>query len=241
MAMFKKQPSKDNYPTHYHQTGKTTSPSTVDLTSLLQPNLETYKVTQLNQQLAPVLYLPHGGGPLPLLADKKHQRLVTFLKGVSKTFQQPAAILVISAHWEATTASITSSYQPNLVYDYYGFPPSAYTISYPALGHPELAKHIVGLVENAGITINLAPQQGFDHGVFVPLKIMYPQAQIPCLQLSLLNSFDPAAHIALGKSIAALRKENILIVGSGMSFIISASSLIIQQKISAKVVISISG
>lgn len=167
---------------------------------------------------ASTLYLPHGGGPLPLLADKQHEILTQFLKTIASKLPEPEAILVISAHWEAEPVSITSASHPPLIYDYSGFPPESYDIEYPAPGAPQLAHKIYSLLDAAGIQAKLDTARGFDHGMFVPLKLMYPDAQTPCVQLSLLKGLDPGAHIAMGKAIGALCKKNILIVGSGMSY-----------------------
>ena len=166
----------------------------------------------------PVLYVPHGGGPLPVLGDARHRKLVDFLHGVAADLPMPSAILVVSAHWEETEPTLTSAARPELFYDYRGFPPESYELRYPAPGDPRLAKEIQRLIEASGASAKLDDTRGFDHGLFIPLLLMYPQARIPCLQLSLLKSLDPAAHIALGKSIAALRRQGVLIVGSGMSF-----------------------
>ncbi len=175
-------------------------------------------VKQSENSLSPVLYLPHGGGPLPILGDRKHEGLIAFLKGISQTIQEPSAILVISAHWEENAATITSQYQPKMIYDYSGFPAQAYEIKYPAYGDSALAQDIVELLEKDGFTANLNAQRGIDHGTYVPLKLMYPEAHIPCLQLSLLKNLDPSMHIEIGRSIASLRNKNVLIIGSGMSF-----------------------
>jgi aromatic ring-opening dioxygenase catalytic subunit (LigB family) len=173
---------------------------------------------QSNNIPSPVLYLPHGGGPLPLLGDKNQEDLVAFLKEIPKTITEPSAILIISAHWEEPQATITSGDQQSIIYDYSGFPPEAYEIQYPASGNSELAQEIGNLVRRDGIEVKLDAERGFDHGMYVPLKLMYPEAQIPCLQLSLLKSFDPSEHIALGKTLASLRNKNVLIIGSGFSF-----------------------
>ena len=168
--------------------------------------------------LSPVLYLPHGGGPLPLLGDEEHGSLVSFLRRVPEKLGEPSAIVVVSAHWEEDQATVTSGRHPELIYDYYGFPPESYQIQYRAPGHPQLAKELVARIKASGLRATLDEHRGFDHGLFVPLKLMYPNAEIPCIQLSLLKSMDPEEHIELGKSIAILRKHNVLIVGSGMSF-----------------------
>jgi aromatic ring-opening dioxygenase catalytic subunit (LigB family) len=167
---------------------------------------------------SPILYLPHGGGPLPLLGDAGHTEMVAFLKDIPKRLGEPSAILTISAHWEETEATITSASRPGLFYDYYGFPPESYEIQYPASGDPQLAQEVFEQLQAAGIPARLDEQRGFDHGMFVPLKLMYPEAQIPCVQLSLLKGLDPEKHIALGKALSALRQKNVLVVGSGMSF-----------------------
>jgi len=168
--------------------------------------------------LSPVLYIPHGGGPLPVLGDKNHEGLVDFLQGIVSELGEPEAILVISAHWEEDQPTLTSASHPELIYDYYGFPEEAYEITYPAPGAPQLAKEILEVIRASGISAGLDANRGYDHGLFIPLKLMYPQAQIPCVQLSLMKNLDPLAHIALGKAIAAIRKKNVLTIGSGLSF-----------------------
>ena len=174
--------------------------------------------SESNTLLNPVLYLSHGGGPLPLLGDKSHVNLINFFKEITPILAKPNAILVISAHWEANQPTITSGSFPVLIYDYYGFPHESYNIKYPAPGLPELANRICNLLGKAGIEARLDGQRGFDHGLFVPLKLMYPDANIPCVQLSLVKSLQPEGHIQMGKALAALRQDNVLIIGSGFSF-----------------------
>lgn len=168
--------------------------------------------------LSPVLFIPHGGGPLPLLGDKAHDGMVTFLKDITPKLGMPSAILVVSAHWEEDKPTITSGKLPSLIYDYYGFPDESYEIQYPAPGHPDLAKTIHHLLEQHDIDAVLDDQRGFDHGLFVPLKIMYPESNIPCVQLSLVNTLDPEQHINMGKALSSLKNEHILVLGSGFSF-----------------------
>lgn len=175
-------------------------------------------MSQISQALSPVMFIPHGGGPLPILGDKGHVKMVSFLKKITSGLSEPSAILVISAHWEEEQATITSNSHPEIIYDYYGFSAEAYKIQYAAPGNPELANEIYTLLTASGVPARLDEQRGFDHGLFVPLKLMFPQAQIPCIQLSLLKNLNPRMHIALGKAIASLREKNILIIGSGMSF-----------------------
>lgn len=173
---------------------------------------------ELTVELSPVLFIPHGAGPLPLLGDASHQGMVDFLEGITPSLGKPSAILVISAHWEAEKATITGGETPPLIYDYDGFPDEAYQIDYPVPGSPKLAEKIYGLLQQNGIDASLDGQRGFDHGVFVPLKIMYPEAAIPCVQLSLIKHLKAESHVNLGKALSALRSENILIIGSGFSF-----------------------
>jgi len=155
---------------------------------------------------------------LPVLGDAGHGALTEFLKGIAVKLGRPSAILVVSAHWEEDRATITSGVRPELIYDYYGFPREAYQIQYPVPGHSRLAKAVFELLADSGIRARLDERRGFDHGLFIPLKLIFPDAQIPCIQLSLLASLDPAEHIALGKALATLREQDVLIIGSGLSF-----------------------
>ena len=168
--------------------------------------------------MADILYIPHGGGPLPLLGDPAHAELVRFLEDIPQKMGRPDTILVISAHWEELNPMVTSGQSPALIYDYGGFPEEAYTLTYPARGKPDLAERVVGLIKAGKMTAWHHRQRGFDHGLYVPLKIMFPDASIPCIQLSLMSSLDPAEHLQLGKALVGLRQENILVLGSGFSF-----------------------
>lgn len=167
---------------------------------------------------SPILYLPHGGGPMPLLGDPGHASLTAFLKQVPELLGQPRAILVVSAHWEETTPSVTAGANPELIYDYYGFPPESYEVTYPAPGAVAVAQRVRELLTAGGVSCEWREDRGYDHGLFVPLKLMYPQAEIPCLQVSLLKSLNPEQHLRLGELLAPLRDEGVLIVGSGLSF-----------------------
>ncbi|NQV15796.1 dioxygenase [bacterium] len=168
--------------------------------------------------LEPILYLPHGGGPLPVLGDPGHKAIVQFLENISPKLGKLSAILVVSAHWEETYPTLLSAEEPELFYDYYGFPPKAYEIKYPAPGDPELAVQISAQLGTSGFETRLDDKRGYDHGLFIPLKLIFPAADIPCLQISLIKGLDPEQHIALGRSLHFLRSQNVLIVGSGMSF-----------------------
>jgi 4,5-DOPA dioxygenase extradiol len=164
------------------------------------------------------LFLSHGGGPLPLLGDPAHEEMVQSLRSIAANTERPEAIIVVSAHWEERVATITSAANPGIIYDYYGFPPESYEIQYPAPGNPELARRLRSSLRDHGIDAELDADRGFDHGLYIPLKIMYPEADIPCIQLSLLDSLDPAAHIALGAAMSDVSSDGILVIGSGFSF-----------------------
>jgi len=173
-----------------------------------------------NKSNAPgsIIYLPHGGGPWPLLGDDRHTDLIHFLETIVATLIKPSAILIISGHWEEEQVTVTGGATPPLLYDYYGFPEETYTITYPAPGNVPLAEKIVKKLQKQNIAATTDDSRGFDHGVFVPLKIMYPEASIPCVQLSLINTLRPEEHIAIGRALADLQEENLLIIGSGSSF-----------------------
>ncbi|MBR7890293.1 dioxygenase [Marinomonas sp. A79] len=165
-----------------------------------------------------IVFISHGGGPMPLLKDPDHSEMTATLKKITAAMDKPSAILVISAHWEASLPTVTSGKNPDIIYDYNGFPKEAYEIRYPASGEPELAKDVVNALKKNGIEAAQDDQRGFDHGLFVPLKIMYPEADIPCVQLSLVHSLDAGFHIQIGKALQLLNWENLLVIGSGFSF-----------------------
>lgn len=168
--------------------------------------------------LPPILYFPHGAGPMPLLGEPNHQNLVGFLKAFAQQVPRHKAIVIISAHWEESQVTVNTATSPSLLYDYYGFPAPAYDIPYPTKGSAELASRVTSLLDENGIGANKTDQRGWDHGVFVPLKIMYPNGDIPCVQLSLESNLDPSKHIAIGRALAKLREEGVMILGSGSSF-----------------------
>jgi aromatic ring-opening dioxygenase catalytic subunit (LigB family) len=141
------------------------------------------------------------------------------LEGLSATLPAPPkAILVVSGHWEEPAFTAVAAEHPGLIFDYSGFPEHTYQLTWPAPGNPELAERVVSLLAKAGLPAALSADRGFDHGVFVPLKVAFPQAQIPVVTLSLAASLHPASHLAAGRALAPLREEGVLIVGSGMSF-----------------------
>lgn len=165
-----------------------------------------------------ILFVSHGGGPLPLLGDPGHRNMVACLQNIAARLRKPSAILVVSAHWEARVPTVTFARQPPLIYDYYGFPEAAYQIQYPAPGDPLLAQQVFEILSGAGIETARDANRGFDHGLFVPLKILFPQADIPCVQLSLKSSLNAQEHLKIGAALGGLKWENLLVVGSGFSF-----------------------
>jgi len=170
------------------------------------------------ERQAQIVYLSHGGGPLPILGDPSHTSMIKFMQELPSQLRKPDAIVVISAHWEEKIATLQAADSPTMLYDYYGFPKEAYDITYPAPGDPALAKRIGDILKGKGIASQLDTERGFDHGLFIPLKMMYPNADIPAFQISLLRSLEPDAHIEFGKALRGLLTEKILVVGSGFSF-----------------------
>ena len=171
----------------------------------------------------PVVYIPHGGGPWPFVDlgfDKEEMgQLALYLESLQALpLTRPTAILAVSAHWEEAVPTVMTAQHPPMLYDYYGFPPASYQITWPAPGHPAVAARVQQLLEGAGFPTGRDPQRGFDHGTFVPLKLTYPAADVPTVQLSLKKGLDPKEHLAIGRALAPLRDEGVFIVGSGMSF-----------------------
>jgi aromatic ring-opening dioxygenase catalytic subunit (LigB family) len=172
----------------------------------------------------PTLFIPHGGGPCFFMAPPHGmpdpwKSMGEHLRGIAADIgRRPKAVLVISGHWEETRPTVTTAAAPPLIYDYYGFPPHTYQLKYPAPGAPALADEVRRRLGDAGIPAGTDPARGFDHGVFIPFLLIYPDADIPVVQLSLLASLDPAAHLAVGRALSPLRDEGVLIVGSGLSF-----------------------
>lgn len=171
----------------------------------------------------PVVFLPHGGGPWPFvemgLDPDEKGRLVSYLESVKAlTPERPKALLVVSAHWEEAVPTVMTAEQPPMYYDYYGFPDASYQITWPAPGAPWLAARVRALLNEAGLPSAEDGARGFDHGTFIPLKVTYPEAEIPTVQLSLQRGLSPDAHLALGRALAPLRDEGVFIVASGMTF-----------------------
>jgi len=146
-------------------------------------------------------------------------KLRTFLESLSASLpEKPKALLVVSGHWEAPQFTVQNNLAPPLLFDYGGFPPHTYELTWPAHGNPALAGKVRALLEGAGLATAEDKARGYDHGTFVPLKVAFPEAEIPCVQLSLRSDLDAAAHIAAGRALAPLRDEGVLIIGSGNSY-----------------------
>jgi aromatic ring-opening dioxygenase catalytic subunit (LigB family) len=172
----------------------------------------------------PTLYIPHGGGPCFFVdppPDDPHMwdGLAAYLRGIDASLGvRPKAVLVISGHWEMLQPTVNVAERPKLLFDYYGFPEHTYRLKYPTAGAPELESRVRSLLADAGFELGVESKRGLDHGVFVPFLLMYPNADVPIMQLSLQQSLDPGVHIAIGRALAPLRERGILIVGSGMSY-----------------------
>lgn len=170
----------------------------------------------------PTWFVPHGAGPCFFMEWNPPQawsRMRAFLEGLSGTLARPPkAIVMVSAHWQEASFQVSSAAQPALVYDYHGFPPHTYELQYAAPGEPQLAAQITDLLQQAGLPAQANASQDFDHGMFVPLMLMFPQANVPVVQLSLRSDLDPLAHLQAGQALAPLREQGVLMVGSGMSF-----------------------
>ena len=175
----------------------------------------------VRQRRQPSLFIPHGGGPCFFMDDPHGvwTGMAAFLSSLPELLpERPKAILLVSGHWETNGFAFTGAAAPDLIYDYSGFPPHTYQLTYPASGAPAIANRARDLLEKAGAPTCVDPDRGWDHGVFVPLKVAFPDADVPVVQMSLARSLDPASHVAAGRALAPLRDEGVLIVGSGMSF-----------------------
>lgn len=165
----------------------------------------------MTTQRMPVVFISHGAPDALLHA---HDAVAQWAE-IGRRCPKPAAILVISAHWEERTPTASLAEAPATIHDFSGFAPSLHAMTYPAPGAPGLARQAVALLEEAGITAVLDPNRGLDHGAWVPLTALYPQADIPVTQLSLIKNGSPADHLAMGKALAALRREGVLIIATG--------------------------
>lgn len=169
----------------------------------------------------PTYFISHGGGPWPWLKKEMpfYDKLEASLKDIPQQLpEKPKALLVISGHWEDLNFLVMSSPKPEMVYDYHGFPKHTYSIQWPAPGAPELAEKVMHLIQQAGLPTGLDSNRGFDHGTFSPLAVMYPNAEIPTFQVAIRSDYDPKTHLQLGRALASLRDEGVLIIASGLSY-----------------------
>lgn len=172
----------------------------------------------------PSLFIPHGGGPCFFMnwtmgPANTWDRMADWLRGLAAGLpERPKGIVVISGHWEEAAFTVSTMPNPDMIFDYSGFPPHTYALSYPAPGSGVLAERVRSLLAEAGLPTATDATRGFDHGIFVPFLLAFPDADIPVVPLSLKSDLDPAEHLAAGRALAALRDEGVLIVGSGMSF-----------------------
>jgi aromatic ring-opening dioxygenase catalytic subunit (LigB family) len=169
----------------------------------------------------PTYFISHGGGPWPWVPQMRAQFVnleASLKKMVADLPELPRAVLSISGHWEGDDFAVMAHPNPPMVYDYSGFPPETYQITYPAPGAPDIAARTRDLLAAAGLPTHLDTVQGYDHGTFVPLYIMFPEANVPVYQISLKRNYSPAEHLAMGRALAPLRDEGVMIVGSGLSY-----------------------
>ena len=169
----------------------------------------------------PTYYIPHGGGPWPFMPERAAAlgSLTAFLRGLlAGSGTTPRAIVVVSGHWEEPVPTVSARRDYSMFYDYYGFPEHTYALQYPAPGSPDTAREVIDALTAAGFPAASEHERGYDHGVFVPFMLVAPEATIPIVPLSLVTGLEPAQHLAMGRALVPLRRENVLIVGSGMSF-----------------------
>lgn len=159
----------------------------------------------------PTLFLSHGS-PMLALQDSPARR---FLQELGKTLPRPRAILAVSAHWETRGPAVSVADHPETIHDFGGFPRALFQIDYPAPGAPDAGLRTAQLLEEAGIAASVSARRGLDHGAWVPLRLMYPDADIPVTQLSIVHGAGPREHARIGATLVALREEGILVVGSG--------------------------
>jgi aromatic ring-opening dioxygenase catalytic subunit (LigB family) len=176
----------------------------------------------MTSQRLPTYYLSHGGGPWPYMEEpmrRRFDKLEASLLAIRREWGDAVqAVLMISGHWETPEFAVSSGAHPGMVFDYYGFPEHLYHIKYDAPGSPDLAMRVRAMLQAGGFACDSDPERGFDHGTFSLMKPLYPDGEIPIVQLSVKLDFDPHAHLSVGRLLAPLRDEGVVIIGSGSSF-----------------------
>nr|MBO2470065.1 dioxygenase [Bacillota bacterium] len=159
----------------------------------------------------PTLFVAHGA-PTLAVEDSAYAR---FLRQLGDALERPRALVVFTAHWVHPTQQVSVAAQHRLLYDFYGFPEELYRLTYPAQGDPELAREIAERLAQAGIACSLDAERGLDHGVWVPLRLLYPEADVPVVALSVNPSLPPEEQYRIGQALMSLCNEGVLIIGSG--------------------------
>jgi aromatic ring-opening dioxygenase catalytic subunit (LigB family) len=177
--------------------------------------------SQMKTSRLPTFFLSHGGGPWPYTTGEIRREFASLESSLKEFPRQvgvkPKAILVVSGHWEDKDFAVMANPRPPMVYDYGGFPETRH-MRYAAPGSPELAQRVHSLIQQAGLPTHLDPVRGFDHGTYSLLAVTHPEAEIPVIQVSIRTDYDPESHLHLGRALAPLRDEGILIIGSGSSY-----------------------
>ena len=165
----------------------------------------------MQPETQPTLFLSHGSPMMPFedIAARG------FIASLGQSLTRPRAILLVSAHWDSDVPTLTAGEKLDTIHDFYGFPPALYALTYPAHGAPDLAEAIADTLGDAGLRAHTDATRGLDHGAWIPLMLMYPQADIPVMQLSIQSRLGPGHHLQLGRALAALRQQNILVIASG--------------------------
>ncbi|KAF1927114.1 Extradiol ring-cleavage dioxygenase, class III enzyme, subunit B [Didymella exigua CBS 183.55] len=199
--------------------------SAENTTSNPLPGIQQFPISSYSgnmTRLAPVLSISHGGGPMPVLGDPSHAEITKSLQTkVPKilklgTPEAPKAIVLVTAHWSTDKVHISSGARHELLYDYYGFPDESYKIKHTAPGSPEVAGEVERVLRDAGIDC-VKDLEPWDHGVFIPMKLIDPKAGVPIVQVSVLASESPSQSFAIGRALSSLREQNIAIIGSGFA------------------------
>ncbi|KAM3956835.1 uncharacterized protein ACR2FA_009143 [Aphomia sociella] len=169
---------------------------------------------------APSLFINHGGGPNPVLGEKNNRDIAEFLKNVHNIVDLKSlkAIILVTAHREEDIVTISAGERHGLLYDYYNFPPESYKLRYDGKGDPVLARKIYEALKNAGIPSQLDTERGWDHGVFIPMMLINPSADIPIVQISILKNHNAGQHFEIGKVLYQFRKDGVAVFGSGLSY-----------------------